>query len=212
MEIKAAAGTGTPLDSQKAAACKFAVDSLIDDTLALGSTPHGLEGLLSIGSGTTSYTPTTKAHGGKTWDLASPDEIADDLAGCISAIRVALKGAGSPMFSSFDVILPSAQYTQIAQKRMGDGSSTTILKFLRESNPFINSIEEWHLATGAGSGGADRMVVYPRTPLVLAGIVPMEFSPQPPLQQNLEYVVNALATCGGVVARYPVAIAYGDGI
>ena len=210
-EIKAAAATGTPLDALKAVSARFAVETEIDRILMLGDSDHGLIGLLGL-SNTTSFTPADKAAGGKTWAVATPDEIIADVSGAIQAIRTALKNAGGPSFQRFDIVLPIAQYSKISQTRLGDGSDTTILKFLLESNPFVNSIEESHHSDGAGAAATDRMTVYPRNPLILAGIVPMEFNTQPPEQRNLEFVINAMASTGGVVARYPVAIAYGDGI
>lgn len=210
-EIKAAAATGTPLDSLKAMAARFAIEQEIDDILANGNSSHNLSGLLNLSS-TTSYTLGTKAAGGTTWAVATPDEIVKDITGAPNAIRNAMKGAGGPVFSRFTVLVPDLQYGQIAQTRMGDGSDTTVLKFVLATSPYIEDIQPWHHCDAAGSGSADRMVVYPKNPLVLAGIVPMEFTSQPPEQRNLEYVVNCLATCGGVVARYPLAVAYGDGL
>jgi hypothetical protein len=210
-EIKASSKSGVDLDVLKAYAARFAIETEIDEILAVGNTAHNLQGLFTL-TGTTSFTVPTGLSGLKTWASKTPDEIAADIAGIIGAVRTAMKGAGGPMFQKFTVIVPETQYTLIATKRMGDGSGQTVLKFILESNPWIGSIEPWYRATGAGSGATDRMVVYPKTPMVLAGIVPMEYTTLPPEQRNLEYVVNAIATVGGVVARYPVAIAYGDGI
>lgn len=210
-EIKAAAATNTKLDALKAMAARFAIETEVDDILANGDSVHNLSGLLNLAS-TTTYTLGTKAAGGKTWAVATPDEIADDIAGAINAILDAMKGAGGPVFRKFQIVIPTAQYGIIAQKRMGDGSNTTILSFLLNNNPFIDSIESWHHCDAAGAGSTDRMAIYPKNPLVLAGIVPMEYTTMPPEQRNLEYVVNALSTCGGVVVRYPVAVCYADGL
>lgn len=211
-EVKAAAATNTPLDALKAVAARFAIETEIDEILAIGNTQNNLTGLLNLSS-TTSFTVSTKAATGLTaWSGASADEIAKDLFGIVSAIMVAMKGAGGPMFSRFTIVLPISQYALIAQKRMGDGSDSTVLRFVLANSPWIEAIEPWHHCTGAGSGATDRMVCYPKNPLVLAGLVPMEFTTLPPEQRNLEFVVNALATVGGVVCRYPVAVSYGDGI
>jgi hypothetical protein len=211
LEIRAAMRTGTNLDSMRATACRFSVETGIDKVLALGDSDHNLDGLLTL-SNTTSYTLADKAAGGKTWANATSDEIAKDIFGAVTAIKNAMKNAGGPSFSSFTVVLPVAQHADISQRRMGDGSDKTILRFVLDNSPFITSIEAWHHCDGAGANGTDRMVVYPRTPLVLAGLVPMEYNAMPPVQQGLEYKVTALATTGGVVVRYPVAVAYGDGL
>jgi hypothetical protein len=210
-EIKASRANGTKLDALKAMAARLAIETGVDEVLALGSANDNLDGLLTL-TGTTPYTLADKAAGGKTWAVATSDEIAADLFGAVTTIKNAMKNAGGPGFSNFTVVLPVAQHAMISQRRMGDGSDKTILRFVIDNSPFITEIEPWHHCSGAGAMGTDRMVVYPKTPLVLAGIVPMEYTTLTPEQRNLEYVVNAMSTTGGVVVRYPVAIAYGDGL
>jgi hypothetical protein len=210
-EIKQAAATRTPLDAMRAAAARFAIETKIDEVLALGDVKHGLDGFLTL-SNTTSYTLGDKAGGGKTWAVATPDEIVKDIAGAITAIKIAMKGAGTQPFQMFDVVLPIGAHCDIAQRRMGDGSDTTVLQFVLRNLPHVNAITDWFRCDGAGQGSTDRMVVYPKNPTVLAGIVPEEYTPLAPQDRGLSVVVNATASCGGVVCRYPVAVAYGDGL
>lgn len=207
MEIKRAAATQTPLEQMKAAAARFAIEQEIDDILATGLSTHNLQGILNL-SNTLTFTPATKAAGGTEWSVATPDEIVSDLTGIANYIVEQTKG----VFSRFVVVLPIEQYNIIATKRMGDGSDSTILKFVLGVSPFIEAIEPWFKCDAAGAGSADRMVCYPRDEMVLGGIVPMEFTPLEPEKRNLEYVIDCIASCGGVVCRYPVAVAYGDGI
>ena len=70
----------------------------------------------------------------------------------------------------------------------------------------------WYRCDGAGSGATDRMMAYPYDAEVMTALVPMEPQPQAPQQRNFDFVVNLAASCGGIVCRYPVAVAYGDGI
>jgi len=210
-EIKRAAATGTPLDSMKSMAARFAIDTKMDDILANGSTAHGLEGLLSL-TGANTFTPKTKSAGGLTWAVATADEMAADLFGIVSKAVSDLKMSGGTVFQRYTILLPIEQYALAAQKRMGDGSDTTVLKFCLNNSPWIEAIEPWHHCDAAGGGGTDRMVAYPRNPLVVAAIVPQEFTALSPELRNLEYVVNCIASTGGVVCRYPVAVLYGDGI
>lgn len=212
MEIKAARKTGRPIDSMRALAARFAIDAELDEILAVGNSAHNLEGLLNL-SGIPTFTPGTKTGGGTAWsEQATPDEIAADLFNIVKERRTAIQQAGGPTFNSFTIILPQDQYTTISQRRMGDGSNVTILNFVLENSPFIESIEEWYRCAGAGAGSTDRMVCYPRNPLILAGIVPLEFSTMAPRREGLEFVVDVFASCGGVVVRYPGAMSYGDGI
>lgn len=210
-EIRASAKTGRRLDSMKAMAARFAIEQMIDDILANGLASHNLDGLLNLSSVST-VTPTTKTAGGTSWDNATADEMAADLFLGATTIVNGLNQSGSPMFKNLTVLLPVDKHAKIAQTRMGDGSNTTVLKFVLENSPWIKAIEPWHHCSGAGAGGTDRAVFYPRNPMVVAGIVPMEAQSMPPLQNNLEFVVNMVASCGGVVVRYPVAMRYMDGI
>jgi hypothetical protein len=210
-EIKASAATGVPLDAMKAMAARFAIETEIDSILASGNAAHGLEGLLNITSANT-FTLGTKAAGGVTWAVATADELAADLFGITTKIVNDMKSAGGPMFSRFNIVLPIDKYALIATKRMGNAAETTVLQFVLKNSPWIENIEPWYHCTGAGAASTDRMVAYPKNPLVIAGIVPMEYSTQPPEQRNFEYVVNAMATCGGIVCRYPIAVAYADGL
>lgn len=212
-EVKAASKTNTPLDSLKAVAARFAVETEIDSLLALGSTAHNMQGLLTL-SNTTTFTPFTKGVGGTSWLTGgvTGDEMARDVFGLVAKIVVAMKNAGGAVFQRFQIVMPIEQYSLIAQKRMGDGSDKTVLRFILENSPFVEAITPWHLATGAGGSSTDRMVAYPKNPLVLAGLVPTEFTSLPPEQRNMEYVVNCYATVGGVICRYPVAVGYCDGI
>lgn len=210
-EIRAAMKAGFDLDAQRALATRAGIERLIDDILSTGDAVHGLVGLLNIAT-VGADTAAVKSGGGNTWPNATPEEIVADVTDAITARMLALKGAGGPEFERFTVLLPIDRYGLIAQTRMGDGSDKTILNFLLESSPWIESIESWTKCTGAGGGSTNRMVVYPRDPTIVSALVPMEYRAMTPEQRNLRFIVNAVASCGGVVCRYPVAMRYLDDI
>jgi hypothetical protein len=212
-EIKASAALGTQLDAMKAIAARYAIEQEIDSILALGNAEHNLQGLLTQAT-FTNVTPATKTGGGTAWNLtpAEPDEIAGDVFNVFNTLISGMKGAGGPVFQKFTVLLPIKQYGIIAQRRMSAFSDVTILNYILKQSPFVESIEPWYRLSGIGAGSTDRMCVYPKNPMVVSGIVPMEFTTQPPDQRNLEFVINCLSTTGGTVIRYPVALAYMDGI
>src|SRR5262249_27310008 len=99
-----------------------------------------------------------------------------------------------------------------AQARLGDGTDTTALTFALQNCPYLESVEPWFRCATAGSGSSKRMCAFPYDPEVVAALVPEEFTVHQAEQRNLEFVINCTATTGGIVARYPVAIAYGDAI
>jgi hypothetical protein len=214
-DIRAAAKMGTPLDSLKAMGARRAIEEKIDLALSLGDSSVNVKGLLTLSS-TTSYTPVTKAAGGTTWGTlsapnATPDEVARDLMGICNKVFETTKGT----FNRFRILLPNEQYNYAATIRLGDGSDVTALKFALATSPYIESIEPWIRCDASLSNSAltyDRMIAYPYSSEVVAAIVPEEFTLHTPEQRNLEYVINATASTGGVVCRYPMAIGYGDNI
>ena len=216
-EIRAGAATGMRLDEMRARACRRIVETKIDSILATGSTAHGLEGILKL-TDANSYTLGDKAAGGKTWGkVGSPNATADEIVADLMGIAAARNEATLGVFSSFTIILPIEQYNLAAQMKMGLGAETTPLAFAKANSEFISEVTSWYKAKSAsstaGTGGNNtRMACYPKDPEVLAGLVPQEFQTLPPQQRNLAFVINALGACGGVVCRYPVAVAYGDGL
>lgn len=212
MDIKAAAKEGTPLEDIKARAARRAIETQIDEILSTGATAHNLQGILSL-SNTTSYTVGTKAAGGLTWgSLAAPNATGDEVAADIMGIASKLVETTKGVWERFRIAMPIEQYNYAAQKRLSSQSDITALQFALKTSPFIESITPWHRCDTAGAGSTDRMVAFPPDPEVVAAIVPTEFTPMNPQQRNLEWVINCIASCGGVVCRYPVAVAYADGI
>ncbi len=203
-EIKAAAKTGTPLDDMRARGARRAMEEKIDEILAVGDADYGLKGLLTLDD-TTSYS------GSGAWgdlDAADPDKVAADLLGAASAGAEATDEA----FNRFTIVLPLPKYNLAANLRMGDGSDVTVLKYVLATSPYLEAVVPWFRCEGVASGPADRLCAFPRDAEVVAALVPKELEFLPPEQRNLEYVINGVASCGGVVARYPKAITYMDGL
>lgn len=215
MEIKASIAQGTHLDARKAGAARYAIETEIDSILALGNTEYNLNGILKLDT-FGSITPTvaiTKTGGGTNWSAAAtPQQIAGDIFKVIEEVITKLKFSGGPTFQRFRVVMPPANYLRISQRGMDDSTGRTILEFVLK-NPFIESINPWHRCVAAAANNTDdRIAIFPPNPNVVAGAVPMEFTPQEPEKRNLEYVIACLATCAGVVTQFPLAIGYLDAI
>ena len=198
---------------------RTASEQLVDQILATGNADNGLFGVLNQDSTAlpaaqrvSTYTLGTKAVGGLSWGtLAAPkatgQEVANDLIGAASKIVETTEG----IWSQLNIVLPIPQYNYAASTRLNAINDTTALQFALKSG-FIASIRPWYQCSGAGANSTDRMAIFPSDPMVLGGIVPMEWSPQPAQQKNLAFVVPCMASCGGVVVRYPVAMLYADGL
>jgi hypothetical protein len=209
-DIKAAAATNTPLQDQRAKSARRGVDDLIDQTLMLGSTPHNLEGLLTLAN-TQTLAAGAKSGGGLTWAAGNPKEVSDDVTGLVSLIVETLENRKDAMFSRFVIVIPYKQYRQLATTQFSQASDAKILDWLK-GDPSIEDVVPSRWCKGAGAGGTDRMVVFPRTNEVVGAIVPVDFMTEPPEKRNLTYIVNCWATCGGITCPYPVAVGYMDGI
>lgn len=216
MEIKEAARLGTPLDPERAQTARDVVETEIDEMCSVGNSMFGVKGLLS--QTVTAYTLATKAGGGKTWAVATAQEIIDDVTGLCNAVINAMKqasfgGNSGPVINDrVSVVIPLSQYLQIASKRVGDGSDGTVLSWLRQHCPVLESIEPWYRCTGAGDTATDRMVGYVKNSKVLGLILPMEMKFFPAQPEGLKFKVPGMARCGGVILRYPVAMQYADGL
>lgn len=216
-EIKAAAAKGKPLSDLLARGARRAIEEEIDTLLAFGSSEHAMVGFLNnTAVDKDTFVPSTKAATGTTWlDSGAPNATAAEMVGDVNVLVAQLwnqlkeaEGIGGKI----TVAVPAAEYAYLAAQAMGDNADKTALRFLTENNPFLEEIVPWHKLAGVGDGGANRMVAFIRDPQVVGALIPMEYSPQPAQQFGLKFDVPVVARCGGTVIRYPMAIAYGDGI
>lgn len=212
-EIQQAAATGVPLDSLTVMAARTTAARKVDDFLALGN-GSDIDGLLSNSSGDVNIETPNAKTGGAPWVTAGnlPDEVLSDINKLTEQLTTGLKQTDTPGFDKFVMLVPTKQYAYIASTPRSTYSDTTILKFAIQNNPWIESIEPWWQCNGAGVGPTDRIVIYPRTPLAVAGLVPQEFRPLSPQERDLEIVVPVSVSCGGTILRYPVAMRYMDGV
>lgn len=209
-EIKASAATGAGLDDLTVMAAMSAAERKADKMLAIGDSNASIEGLLNH-TGVPTSTAGAKTGGGTVWTGASvtPDEIIKDVNTMISDTRAALKeasergGLDAPAFERWVLLLPGANYTKIATTPRSSTSDTSILRWLLDNNPFLESIEEWSECDSVS--GATRAMLYPRDPLCVGGIINQEFTQHAPQAVDLKIRVPCQMKCGGTIIRYPVA-------
>lgn len=210
-EIKRAIATGMHLDIDRASAARRTIETQTDKILAVGLTTHGLTGALKTAATVT--TAITKTGGGTGWtQAAKPDEVAGDFFKLGSAIYAALKNAGGQLFESYRFTIPPDAYAYAAQRRMGDGSDQKILQFV-ESSPLVESVWGWQRCHGTAANNTDdRMMAFVPSRMVIASLVPQEFTPMNPIDKGLEWLINCVGSVGGVYLRYLVAMGYMDAI
>jgi hypothetical protein len=206
LEVLAAQRANRPLQTMKATAARKAHDENMDKLVAIGDTATGAVGLLNQPNFQL-YTVPAGAAASATWALKTADEILADMNGIVNKIRSTTKG----VHRARRLVIPIEQYTLIATKPRSSTSDTTILEFFLKNNPGV-TVEDWYRCDGAGAGGTDRMVAYDDSPDVLAFFVAQEFQQFPVQEKGLEFEVPCMSGAGGVVAFYPLAGCYGDGI
>lgn len=208
IELAAAAKAGRPLSAKKALAAREAFEERVDYIACFGDTATGLGGFLN-NSNVPISTVVNGAGGTKPWNTKTADEILTDVRTALSAHDVATKGR-----EIFDtLLLPPTAYGWISTTLIATNSTVTILKFLLENLPTINSIENWWRLTNAGAGGSiDRGVFYKKDPSKMTLEVPMEFSQLAPQPEGLEFVVPCYGRIGGTIVYKPYGMRYLDNI
>ncbi len=208
------------LDTSLATACKRAIETGIDKIGAIGSATSSTISGLSTGIGAdvgmlgllnqtsaSSYTPVAGSQGSTAWSLKTPDEMLADLNGLLTSIIVSTREA----FAANVVLLPVTQWRLANTKRMGDGSDRSVLELFKAQNPGVE-VERWNYCAGAGTLGVDRAVAFQSDEMVLAFKISIDFEQMPVEYRNRTFKTDCLAKTAGVVLRYPIAMAYMDGI
>lgn len=91
-------------------------------------------------------------------------------------------------------------------------SGLTILEFIRKSYPMIDRIEWVNDLKNPFGDGLDYMVAYERSPEVLSMEILSDFQALEPQRDGLEITVDCVELYAGVVIKYPLAIAFANGI
>jgi len=199
-EIEASNMAGKNLDVERAFAAEQALAEDIDDLISLGDAAYGLEGFLNHSS------VDAEASSGA-WDApASADTILAEVSLLVSQIFTDTKG----IFQATDLALPLAAYSHISTTARSTTSDTTILQYILQNFPSLNTIFPWYRLDDVG--GATKAVAFAASPRVVRQAVQLEPSMLPPQEQNFEIVVNMRAKSSGVQVRHPKAMHYLTGL
>lgn len=206
-EIRRSKMTGKNLDARRASAAKRAFDEKIEDIAWNGDTAHNIPGFIGY-SGTTQYVVPNGAAGTATWVTKTPDEIIKDVKGMLLAVTDTTNGIEEPD----TLLLPYAQYMDIATRRVTDGDSKTVLTYIKENFPMLKNIEWLTQLKNAYSGSYDEMIMYSKNPDSLTFEIPMPFQMLPPQIKGLGFEVLTEGRIGGLIVYYPLSISWGYGI
>ena len=214
-DVRAARMAGKPLEQRKANAARLAIDQKINKLAYFGDAANNLVGLFTH-SNVTAYTlPTDGTLNSVTAGTAdaaklinkTPDQVLRDLNGMVNKVIELTQGVESPD----TLLLPPAIYGDLSTRRIGD-TETTILEFFLKTSPYVKTAIPVPECAGAGTAGADLIMMLNRDPDRLTLEIPQPFEQFPPQAEGLEFVIPCHARLGGVIIYYPLSINKASGV
>lgn len=190
-EIGAAAQIGRNLSSEGADAARLAYEQLVDETVLTSF--YNASGITTVAAA-------------KTFALSNPQEILAEVNKVLTGIMADSKGVEV----ADTVILPIAQFGDIATRTLSPDNSTTILEFIRRAN--IYTVTTGQPLNILADHRADKMIAYRRDPQVLKAHMPMPLRFLPPQAVNLEIKVPGMFRFSETNIRNTQAIRWLTGI
>lgn len=198
-EMRASEMAQANLMNRKAAAAQRILMEKTNSVALSGDTEQGLYGLFNQPSAT------IVSGGTGSWGSSTAAQILADMFLLVDSIPLLTKEAENPD----TLLLPYGKLRLVGSKLLGTNSDTTVLEYFRQQRPTIEVRGALNLET-ASAGGANRAVAYDKKSVFWIVAVPMETMPV--RQQGHETVTDYHARIGGVIAPYPLSIAYLDAI
>jgi len=199
-EIGAAQMMRRNLTSDGADAARLAYEQFVDEVAFVGDATLGIEGFYNM-------TGVPSAAAGATFAASTPDAILAIINTALNAVFTNTLG----IELADTIILPLAEYSRLASTRLGDGSDTTILDYVRRTNVYTAQTGQ-PLAIFADRRLTTQMVVYRRDPSVVKMHMPMPLQFIPPQAVNLEIKVLGMFRFAPVNIRKPQAVRYVTGV
>lgn len=226
-DMRAAAMAGLPLEARKAEAARFAIELKLEDLAAAGDTATGLKGLTNAPSiqAVTKVSLNNAGATSSTWAslitdalakgnlTAAAQEIQKDVLALQKTIFTTTKGVHIPD----TLVLPTDAFAVLATTPRAPGfTDDSLLDYILEVSPWLKSIEFWPRLDGAAPSAVNsvwgRVMCYQKDPKVLALIISQEFEQFAPQPRNMSFIVPVHMRTGAVEVRYPLAVAYMDGV
>lgn len=210
------------IDMEDALAAREGIAQAIDVICAFGTsasvptgvvplTPDlGILGLLNQPYAST-YTIANGASGSPLWPQKTPDEVVADLTGIVAYQISSTYKVYSPKRIIVDV---NSYQSQLAGRRMGDGSDETILSFFmrtRKESEQPVEVRSWQMMAGAGAGSTNLMIAYDPDERKVCLKMSQEFTQLQMEYARETYRIPCRAKTAGVIARRPLSLTYASG-
>ena len=216
VEMQKAAQIGRSLDQMLTDGLRKAYDKHMDQNVYTGIDEYGTTGLLNDPEATETAV-STGAVGSTQWAQKDPDEILFDVNAALTANWAAAEYDETALPNH--ILIPYEQYTDILTRKVTELATETILDFLLKNNAATKNggrlyIGPTRWCRGAGTGGADRMVVYVNNSRFVSvdELVPLGRVMSGPNVANVCYDTAYMANISQVQLLYPQTLAYYDGI
>lgn len=214
-ELEHARMLGMSLPADDAMAARRAYEEFVDRVALVGDQSKNFKGLFNHPGVTAAAASTGSWLAGGGID---PDAILKDVNDGIQLVH----SQSNTTAMANTVLIPFSRFNHMASVRLGDGSDTTILSFLRQNNIYTATTGQPltirgerrldEAGTSVSPPGA-RMIAYRRDPMVLKMHIPM---PHRFLQAHnpapLRFEVPGIFRIGGLEIRRPKEVVYIDGI
>lgn len=202
---------GRSLDQLLQDGMRMAYDKHMDQNVYTGMEEYGSTGLVNNPDVTE-----TSVTGG-TWAAKTKEQILADINSAITAVWEAAEYDEDAMPNH--ILLPYEQYTYIMNTMVTDLATETILDYVLKNNVAAKNGKSLYIGAtrwckGAGTGGADRMVVYVNHErfLQVEELVPLARVMSQPNATEFCYDTAYAANLSEVELFYPQTMAYFDGI
>lgn len=210
-EIQASQLTQMGLDQRRANASRRAVEQVVNDVAFVGDAASGLPGLFDNPNIPTGAVVDPGA--GTEWVNKTPDQILFDVNDLFADIFETTKMVERPN----TLLLPPNQWSYIASTPRSANSDTTILQYIVQNSPYINSESDIIPVNECAAANnvllsTDAMVAYDRDPDKLQLEIPVELEYLPVQMEGLEFVIPGRNRLGGLNIYYPLSLAIATGI
>lgn len=207
-EIRASQRTGKNLDQRRAITARRAHDEMMN-RMSLKSNPaDGTFGLLDFPGITEVTLQADGTSSSKTWASKTPDQIVRDINDLVNAVMEPTSAREVPD----TLLLPIAQYNDLASRRIGEAGEKTLMRYILDNSPYIKRIDWLSELKNFGAGGTNRALVGRFDEEHLTLEIPQPFEQFEAQQEGMEFTIPCHSECAGTIIYYPLAFAYADGI
>ncbi len=208
-ELRQALHLQRALPQLKANSARRAYEELAQSVGMTGDETHNLPGF--INNSNITINTVVNPGSGTEWVNKTAAQIIFDINDLMGDVFVDTLQVERPT----TLLLPTYQWNYIAGTPRSETTDTTILQWIVANSPYLNSIDDvipTPELTGAGGGGADRMMTYTKDMDKVVYHIPMPLKFTEPQRKGRGFEVPGEFKLGGVEFRYPGSARYGDGI